>query len=580
MRTLPWISIVAALAACSSASSQKPTPDAANHVIDAPPASVDAAPDAPPDSPPIPDGIAEARAAADGTGLTLAIHHATVTFVKPQIGSTTNDPAGFTIQAKQPGPALFVAVDPATLTPVPVAGDVVDFTITQMGTVAMQRRAQAIGDFARVSQGANLDTLVQDVSAATDLVAMIDNYDSELVTVTGTLADAPANSGAGFQRTSLQLAGQALDTNLQLRAPSTLFDAIDLAATCQVTVTKVPMGRFNAAAEVGLFDASQVHVTGCPAPAIATVAAASSTTIKFTFSRNILASTVMTDGSQFTFDGGLTASAAVVSGRSITVTTTTAQTAGKTYTFSITAGLTDLQGTALAASATNTFLGFSTPAIVRINEINANATCDMIELRVISGGSMGGFKITERTGSSSSNELNFTFPAGFTVAKNDFIVLHENGGTSCNPNSATSETATKSDQPASMFSTNYDTAFDFYMTDAGLVATNNVITLFDATGAIMDGIDLTDAGTGNTATGTNTAAAALGAAGEWLPTLTTYSNSDLRGISVPNLAATGTTVTGTTIQRINDADTNGAADWTTTPANSTWGALNAGQTSL
>src|SRR5262252_4802590 len=69
----------------------------------------DAPTDAPTDGTPQPDGIAAARAAADGTGLALAIHGATVTYEKPLIGSATNDPAGFTIQAVRPGPALFVA---------------------------------------------------------------------------------------------------------------------------------------------------------------------------------------------------------------------------------------------------------------------------------------------------------------------------------------------------------------------------------------------------------------------------------------------------------------------------------------
>jgi hypothetical protein len=67
-------------------------------------ASVPDAPDVPPDGVPESDGIAAARAAADGTGLALAIHGATVTYEKPPIGSATNDPAGFTIQAVRPGP--------------------------------------------------------------------------------------------------------------------------------------------------------------------------------------------------------------------------------------------------------------------------------------------------------------------------------------------------------------------------------------------------------------------------------------------------------------------------------------------
>src|SRR5512138_1051895 len=103
----------------------------------------------PPDGPPVSgsDGIGDAKGTADGTNLSLKITGATITYIKPAIGNVTNDPAGFTIQAKQNGVGLFVSVDPATLNPVPAVGDVVNFTITTMGTVHAQRRAQAITDF-------------------------------------------------------------------------------------------------------------------------------------------------------------------------------------------------------------------------------------------------------------------------------------------------------------------------------------------------------------------------------------------------------------------------------------------------
>src|SRR4051812_24679013 len=82
-------------------------------------------PGSPPDSPPDPqqdgdDGISGAKGTGDGTGLSLKITGATVTYIKPALGSVTNDPAGFTIQAQKAGAGLFVSVDPATLNPVPV----------------------------------------------------------------------------------------------------------------------------------------------------------------------------------------------------------------------------------------------------------------------------------------------------------------------------------------------------------------------------------------------------------------------------------------------------------------------------
>ena len=98
--------VLLALAACGD--NKGVAPDAAR-----PDAEIDAPmPDAA-----IPDGIGPARATADGTGLDLPIRNVVVTYLKPQIGSTTNDPAGFTIQAQKDGPGLFVSVDPATDTP-------------------------------------------------------------------------------------------------------------------------------------------------------------------------------------------------------------------------------------------------------------------------------------------------------------------------------------------------------------------------------------------------------------------------------------------------------------------------------
>ena len=575
MRSLLLIGFLAVVGvACGD--NNKGTPDAHPHPH----------PDAAPvvDAPPQVDGIADARAAADGMGLSLPIHHVTVTYLKPQIGSTVNDPAGFTIQAAKPGPALFISVDPATLTPAPVAGDVVDFTITQMGTVGMQRRAQAITDFTRVSQGASIGALAQDVSAATDLVSALDSYDSELVTVTGTLAGAPASSGSGFQRFTLTTAGITGDTNLQLRVPTTVVNAIDMAQNCNITATNIPFGRFNAAAELGVFGVSELAMSGCAAPTVATAIALSATTVRVTFTRNIEPGSVMADGSQFTFDNGLVASAVTVSGRTALVTTG-AQAGGTTYNVTVAATVTDLQGTAVGAPANTAFGGYIQQATVRINELNANITtgCDLIELRVTGDGSMAGYKVTERTGVIASSELSFTFPTGFSVHKNDLVVLHMGSGSAtCNPGGATQELTTTADQPNATFGKNYDTAFDFYSTDAGLLATDNVITLFDATPTILDAVFVSNDPAGaSTAANTLTAAAAAGAASQWSPAQATYTSTEFRTAAVDDLDATGTAATGTSIQRIDDTDDNDKADWTSgAGVTSTFGALNAGQSAL
>jgi hypothetical protein len=566
MRHLPVVFFAAltALAACGDDKHGAVTPDAGSNNP----------PDAPPDSAPlVPDGIKEARAATDGANQTLAIHHVVVTYIKPQVNTTT-DPAGFTIQASKEGPALFISVDPASLSPAPAVGDTVDFTITTMGTVGMQRRALALSDFNRVAQGANVGNLAQDISAATDLVSAVDNYDSELVTISGTAFEDFVGSGTNFKKSGFNTTGITNDTNLQLRAPQALVDAIDMAKGCTITATNVTMGRFNLQAQIGVFSASDVTLTNCPAPVVASATALSATSIRVDFSRNIKASSFLADGSQFTFDNGLTVSAAALTGRSVTLTTSN-QVVGTTYALTVAQTLTDLQGTALTTNTAN-ILAFAPPAVVRINELNANigSSCDLIEIRVIADGSLTNFKVNDRAGAM------LTFPS-FTVKKNDLIVLHlSSGSATCNPGTASQETTSPTDQPKATFGANFDTAFDFYSAQAGLVASTNTFTITDPAGAIVDAVFVTDLTTA-AAAATLTAAGVIGTANAWQPAQATYTSAEFIAAAVDDLNATGTTATGNSIQRLNDNDTDAKADWTSgTGAASTFGALNANQSAL
>ena len=533
----------------------------------------------PPPPPPPPDGIAQARLAPDGAS-SLAISGVTVTYLKPALGS---DPAGFTIQHAQTGPALFVTVDPATLSPAAAVGDVVNFTITQMGTVATERRAQSIASYTRQSTGANIPALTQNVSSDQLLVTSVDNYDAEIVTVTGTIGTAFSASGVGFQSAMLSTAGSVGNALLQLRAPTSLIDSADLVNTCGITATQVPFARFNSSAQIGVFRGTEVALSSCPAPTVVSATALSATSVQVAFSRHVIPASVNANGSQFAFDNGLVASAAAVAGRTITVTTS-AQTTSTNYTVTVAHSLTDLQGTTLTTPDAASFTGFVTPAVVRINEFNANIAsgCDLIELRVISGGSLGGFRIQERTGVVANGELNLTFPT-MNVAKNDMIVVHMNAGSAtCNPNGATQETATTTDQPAASYPGNYDTAFDIWAADAGLSATDNVLSVWDGTGAIVDAVFVSDDPAGLlTAAATKQAAGVVGTANQWSPALATYDDTTFRKNAVDDLNATGTTAPGNSIQRIDDTDDNNKGDWTTgSGAASTFGSLNAGQSPL
>ncbi|MDX2089493.1 MAG: hypothetical protein SFX73_16690 [Kofleriaceae bacterium] len=581
MRFVHFITCLSLVAtACGPDGKSSDTPDARvtldGSAIDAP--ATDASIDAPTTDAAEGDGIAEVRGATDGS-VTLDVRNVTVTYLKPALGNTTNDPAGFTVQSQQMGPGLFVSVDPSTLSPPAVVGDVVSFQVTTKGTVGMQPRAQAITGWTRHSQGANVSALAQNISAATDVVSAIDNYDSELVTITGALAENFAGSGQAFSRSAINTAGLTGNTNLQLRVPTTLVDALDLANGCMITATNVPMGRFkpnngNDQAQVGAFVAADLTVSGCAAPVVTDAIALSPTSVRVTFSRNVKPSSLAANGSQFTFDNNLSPSAATVNGREVTVTTNQ-QTGGTTYTVTVLSSLTDLQGTGVGTPNNDTFGGFITAAVVKINELNATITdgCDLIELRAISGGSLEGYKLMER------NVELAALPA-IMLQANDIVVLHMRSDfAACNPATAMNETTSKTQFPAATHTRNYDTAYDVWTLDTGLTATNNVFTLRDGTNTIVDAVFVADnAATPDTATDTETQAAVVGAANQWDPALAAYVNDVFYTNAVQTLNATGTSNTGTTIQRVNNTDTNSKADWTTgAGAAHTWGLLNAGQ---
>lgn len=238
-----------------------------------------------------------------------------------------------------------------------------------------------------------------------------------------------------------------------------------------------------------------------------------------------------------------------------------------------------LNVTNAAGDRVTTSVTYVVPAFARINEINANVSgsCDLIELRVISAGDMAGLKLQEQTGS--TGELTLTFPS-FRVQVNDIIVVHLNSTSStCNPGGATQETLSKTEQAASMFGRNYDTAYDFHSTDTGLTNTDNVFILFNARGSIIDALFVSNdpAGT-STSTATETAAAAVGSANQWVPALTSYPDNVFREHAVHDLDATGTLVSGTSIQRLDNTDDNDKGDWTFQEGSpSSWGVLNTGQ---
>lgn len=326
-------------------------------------------------------------------------------------------------------------------------------------------------------------------------------------------------------------------------------------------------------------------ISTCPAPRVLSAIALSATSVQITFDRRIAPASVMASGSQFTImsSGGstLAVSAASVSDRTVTLTTAM-QTGGTSYTVTVANSVRDMLGSGIDASANRaTFTGFVVPAVVRINEINANIAngCDLIELRVVRGGSMDGFSLRERdTGSL----VTFT---GLNVATNDYIVVHMNSlAMACNPGTSGNETSATNQFPATMYARNYDSAYDWYSTDTGLTNTDNVFTLYNGAMEIVDAVLVANAPMGTAAGGSETQAATVASAGHWTMVgggvpMDGFVDDAFRMHAVQGLGSTSTTTMGTTIQRINNDDTNTRADWNDSSM-ATWGANNPGQTNF
>jgi len=216
-----------------------------------------------------------------------------------------------------------------------------------------------------------------------------------------------------------------------------------------------------------------------------------------------------------------------------------------------------------------------TPAVVRINEFNANISggCDLVELHVVAGGSMDGFELWERTASV------LTF-ANLSVQTGDFVVVHLNSA-GCNASGSGNETASPAEYPNATHPQNIDIAYDWYSTDSGLASTDNVLTLYDHTGTVVDAVLASDAPTGTATSSSEAQAAVVAAAGHWMMVgggvpPGGFVDDDFNAHAVQDLNNTGTDSFGTSIQRNTSVDTETKADWTD-QFNATWGSLNPGQ---
>jgi hypothetical protein len=292
----------------------------------------------------------------------LAIEGAYVTYIKPKLPVGT-EVGGFFLQAEPEGPAMFVAIDPATLSPALKVGDRVSLSVTKKAVITGVNAAETVTGVTRLSEGhpvKNSSTAtpaglaVDRSTVVADLQANVANYESELISLSGTLASDPLGVGTGYFGFEINTTGTAAP---RLRLPTTLVEEFKLVKGCGFTLKAGPVWRFNATAQPSAYALSDLNLD-CPATVLVSASPGSLTQVRLTFDRPIDAASITNAEQQFTFSNDLKATAASVNGREVTLTTT-AQTRATEYTVTVANSVKDVLGKAVAASATPvSFVGF------------------------------------------------------------------------------------------------------------------------------------------------------------------------------------------------------------------------------
>ncbi|MGI5865150.1 MAG: hypothetical protein ACOX6T_24280, partial [Myxococcales bacterium] len=426
--------------------------------------------------------IAAVRAAGDGGGLSLPISGAIMTYLKPLTGS---EQAGFFIQAEQTGPAIFVMVDPATLSPSPAIGDRVSFTVTAVSTFSGLKQVTGISGWSVLATSTPTSPLVQQVSSAADLVSALGTYESEIVSFSAAVTGPIAYAGGGHVAAPISTTGVAGNPDLKLRLSEAVNAEIGLTEGCSFTLSYGPMWRYYDTAQPSVYSASYLTNVNCPAPMVLSALATSPTEVRIDFDRQIAPTSVLANGSQFTFTNGLAATGATVNGKQVVVTTTP-QVGNLTYVVTVAGTVTDTLGTGVIGVNTALFSGYLATAELRITEVNPNISGgrDLLELVAVTGGTVRGLVIQED--GSSSRATVATLP-DVTVAAGDIILVHINpSGTAGDP--LTSETTSKNESTAPNAVAG---AWDFVSTmssTSGLVFSHRVLFVKTPTGDIQDAV--------------------------------------------------------------------------------------------
>ncbi len=291
------------------------------------------------------EAIAALRASEDGE-VDVVVSGAVVTYKRPAVGSA---PAGFFLQAGNTGPAIIVELDPTSLDPEPQVGDSISLRATELGTIYDARAIRAVADYEVLESGLDAAALAQEVSDADDLVSGLDGYESELITLSFTLAGEFAGAGGGHSAAVIGTNGISGDSNLRLRIPTELLNSLaadnNLVEGCVLTVTG-PMWRFRTQAQPSAYALSDISVESCPAPPspqVIDAGAGSLTEVTVTFDQEIDAASIGDPEAAFSFSPALAISSADVQGSQV-VLATEEQAPGTDYTVTVANTVTSLLG--------------------------------------------------------------------------------------------------------------------------------------------------------------------------------------------------------------------------------------------
>lgn len=541
-------------------------PDAAGPEVDA------AAPM--PDAMPAPDavplvGIEGARNAPKGL-VRIVVDQVLVTYIKPGV---FDDPPGFFVQEGAAGPGLFVAVDPDTLPEAPRVGDLVSFTVTRVETELEHHAVTSLQDFEVLLRGNDVDALVQDLSASGDVVSALGSYDSEYVSAQVTVSEDFKPAGTGYVSAVVDTQGLAGSAYMRLRIPVAVQERAALGQGCSLRVGPAPLWRMGGIALLSAWRLDELQSVTCPNPQVRRAVAASATEVMVELERDVNPDAVAS--AAFTIDGGLTVTAARADGRRIFLTTST-QAARQAYTVTVASSVTDVFGKpVIPVGNVANFRGFVPRAQVRINELRGTFfnSCDLVELRVIAGGTLEGFRVMEH------DDVVLAFP-DFTVAKNDLVIVHFSNDSDCNRGNSPNETQNVDQHPQASFGDNFDTAYDWYPSGNGdgMRATDNVLSVVDPLGDMVDAVLLTDGLIGDVSPASEISAARAEAAGQWHMVGGGVPVRGFLGAAFHEHAVRGLAGEGS-ILRVGDQDSDDRADWRDN-AVSSFGVLNEGQETL